>query len=130
MHYIFLRLKVALCEEGVDRNVNIAAHSSSDGIVALCEEGVDRNSDIPPRGMAGRVALCEEGVDRNLSVPPWVVRRRVALCEEGVDRNSKSLVILGGLLVSPSAKRAWIEIHDRPAAVSAGCRRPLRRGRG
>ena len=34
--------------------------------VALCEEGVDRNmADIGLRMLTPRVALCEEGVDRN-----------------------------------------------------------------
>ena len=61
-----------------------------DGKVALCEEGVDRNlllCRIPALRL--KVALCEEGVDRN---PVWGMLlwrlRGVALCEEGVDRNT------------------------------------------
>ena len=34
----------------------------------------------------------------------------VALCEEGVDRNTVKPIITTLVSVSPSAKRAWIEI--------------------
>ena len=34
-------------------------------MVALCEEGVDRNADLAEQALGGAVALCEEGVDRN-----------------------------------------------------------------
>ena len=75
------------------------------------------------------VALCEEGVDRNLIASNIWSALNVALCEEGVDRNSAVSADRGDELMSPSAKRAWIEIaRRRPAPPGGG--RPLRRGRG
>ena len=35
---------VALCEEGVDRNMEMRIAALQEAKVALCEEGVDRNS--------------------------------------------------------------------------------------
>ena len=35
--------EVALCEEGVDRNINGRVPVENRVVVALCEEGVDRN---------------------------------------------------------------------------------------
>ena len=78
---------------------------------------------------------------------------QVALCEEGVDRNWNNGLQDRPPFMSPSAKRAWIEITSDPmedlrAALVALCeegvdrnlrpvrqmqlsfRRPLRRGRG
>ena len=57
------------------------------------------------------VALLAEGVDRNLSAPShpytwW----RVALLAEGVDRNFALVVFDGAANMSPSSRRAWIEI--------------------
>ena len=48
---------------------------------------------------------------------------RVALCEEGVDRNGYKVDRLLADVVSPSAKRAWIEIdvqvtHNGRAVVA------------
>ena len=58
------------------------------------------------------VALCEEGVDRNVQHGlRLVVQLAVALCEEGVDRNWEALQALRAQVPSPSAKRAWIEMH-------------------
>ena len=103
---------VALCEEGVDRNLLLLCTKRSVFYVALCEEGVDRNlflgvfhrclAQSPSAKRAwieildycerseqgGDVALCEEGVDRNPPPRRAAARRcSVALCEEGVDRN-------------------------------------------
>ena len=58
------------------------------------------------------VALCEEGVDRNIETVEAMDLMRVALCEEGVDRNGLGRGAGYGRAVSPSAKRAWIEIHQ------------------
>ena len=54
----------------------------------------------------------------------------VALLAEGVDRNFHLPAAVSGLLVSPSSRRAWIEI-DLAVAITrwASCR-PPRGGRG
>ena len=58
--------------------------------VALLAEGVDRNSNIRKiLAMLDKVALLAEGVDRNTVLPP--------------------LLLLPQL--SPSSRRAWIEIE-------------------
>ena len=80
--------------------------------VALHPEGVDRNTlTLDPERIDRYVALHPEGVDRNtFTLDPERIDRYVALHPEGVDRNC-----LGGngdscLLLSPSTRRAWIEI--------------------
>ena len=59
-----------------------------------------------------RVALLAEGVDRN---HPWPaeteLQRHVALLAEGVDRNGETRLYMGGVALSPSSRRAWIEIQ-------------------
>ena len=103
---------VALLAEGVDRNgyqeawaeyrmkspssrrawIEIIRIVSCDSAVsvALLAEGVDRNAPFPQRCTCDRaVALLAEGVDRNLNWGLW--RKKVAL--------------------SPSSRRAWIEIQ-------------------
>ena len=63
------------------------------------------------RTMRRRVALRKESVDRNTG---FVIvcggSRTVALRKESVDRNVGRIVILSLLLLSLSARRAWIEI--------------------
>ena len=55
---------------------------------------------------------------------------KVALLAEGVDRNQhRKLVDLHGLL-SPSSRRAWIEISPTGGTTPAARRRPPRGGRG
>ena len=58
------------------------------------------------------VALLAEGVYRNLRAHFWGDLRGVALHAEGVDRNLrwKNKGSRGGL--SPSSRRAWIEIRS------------------
>ena len=86
-------------------------HTTGNARVALCEEGVDRNTNsIPLSGICTSVALCEEGVDRNGYSTPSEVMAKVALCEEGVDRNIGMPFSSVRGNSSPSAKRAWIEI--------------------
>ena len=81
--------KVALLAEGVDRNISFVRTTVKLGSVALLAEGVDRNSynaefkDIP-----NGVALLAEGVDRNIIYLRSVLRWEM----------------------SPSSRRAWIEI--------------------
>ena len=81
--------------------------------VALLAEGVDRNQLVSRHKRQWEVALLAEGVDRNCSLFSLRCFCCVALLAEGVDRN-----IVGGLgfhqlLMSPSSRRAWIEIAAR-----------------
>ena len=57
-----------------------------------------------------RVALLAEGVDRNYRTLPGHYIEQVALLAEGVDRNATDIVIPTSKWVSPSSRRAWIEI--------------------
>ena len=56
------------------------------------------------------VALLAEGVDRNNNKAIPDLMKMVALLAEGVDRNVKGSNIAHCTLVSPSSRRAWIEI--------------------
>ena len=101
--------------------------------VALRKESVDRNKlDLPlqvcgPESLSARrawiemptlcwmpktvtVALRKESVDRNLAGCHLVDLGQVALRKESVDRNGLRGAVVGGCLVSLSARRAWIEI--------------------
>ena len=82
-----VHVEVALLAEGVDRNHLPGKRMPRPG-VALLAEGVDRNKDRRKFRLLVRVALLAEGVDRNIDVNVWRV---------DVD-------------LSPSSRRAWIEI--------------------
>ena len=72
---------------------------------------MDRNSGISGYFSGSSVALLAEGVDRNLVTKgETTYDMSVALLAEGVDRNL--LIPQGQLagLMSPSSRRAWIEI--------------------
>ena len=57
------------------------------------------------------VALLAEGVDRNQYPRCHLcIRGRVALLAEGVDRNPHKGKLCIGHRLSPSSRRAWIEI--------------------
>ena len=57
------------------------------------------------------VALLAEGVDRNsLTAVICIAPAVVALLAEGVDRNKLEIVVAPTLPLSPSSRRAWIEI--------------------
>ena len=56
------------------------------------------------------VALLAEGVDRNTLIFHGVDAQQVALLAEGVDRNSAWDPGYHGPDMSPSSRRAWIEI--------------------
>ena len=61
--------------------------------------------------VATPVALLAEGVDRNDSLQREIdTLTEVALLAEGVDRNREALILLEGVIRSPSSRRAWIEI--------------------
>ena len=78
--------------------------------VALLAEGVDRNSPLPDKGRGPLVALLAEGVDRNFFVPCRLLWEHVALLAEGVDRNDDREDCEFARTLSPSSRRAWIEI--------------------
>ena len=61
-----------------------------------------------------KVALLAEGVDRNIS-KPLVVNHgiRVALLAEGVDRNFGCFSSFSYCFLSPSSRRAWIEMGNQ-----------------
>ena len=88
-----LRSLVALLAEGVDRNYLGDKLYRVTRTVALLAEGVDRNKIKSSAGSAQTVALLAEGVDRNCQKPE---RCRLEV-------------------VSPSSRRAWIEIDYAPA---------------
>ena len=80
--------------------------------VALRKESVDRNANTVLWELCYRaVALRKESVDRNVPVYACCRPCAVALRKESVDRNA--ILGIGFLLVllSLSARRAWIEIH-------------------
>ena len=80
-------------------------------MVALHPEGVDRNSAIMSRKTTGIVvALHPEGVDRNHRLPKVARVVLVALHPEGVDRNPMGVDAGYVARLSPSTRRAWIEI--------------------
>ena len=52
-------------------------------------------------------------MDRNLTwTPSWEDWKKVALLAEGVDRNRRGPLAVEVQLMSPSSRRAWIEIVD------------------
>ena len=152
MLFVQLIREVALLAEGVDRNQwsNVCSSSAA---VALLAEGVDRNIEVPRGCCVTVVALLAEGVDRNQIGKINGTLVGVALLAEGVDRNEQQNDAVASRLLSPSSRRAWIEIArimmfwssarvallaegvDRnvKAALVTGkglCSRPPRGGRG
>ena len=80
--------------------------------VALLAEGVDRNYLPSCHHWSHCVALLAEGVDRNLADCYLICTiMSVALLAEGVDRNSEIAFSRAAAPVSPSSRRAWIEIR-------------------
>ena len=125
---------VALLAEGVDRNFQRQHSTNTLFHVALLAEGVDRNpksekfamaADMSPSSRrawiemacwfrctpALRVALLAEGVDRNNDELIDDKHHTVALLAEGVDRNVLGYKGYLQLALSPSSRRAWIEIR-------------------
>ena len=112
-----MQQQVALLAEGVDRNGSINDSSCTTCTVALLAEGVDRNIPTLRRAFLTRtVALLAEGVDRNAmamlceQAPPMSPSSRRAWIEIG----KAGADALGGGL-SPSSRRAWIEIYRKAA---------------
>ena len=74
------------------------------------------------------VALRKESVDRNAGKAPYMENAVVALRKESVDRNSDGAKELKSLMLSLSARRAWIEMRkyhtaDTKKAWSLSARR-------
>ena len=64
------------------------------------------------------VALLAEGVDRNPSELFLDQTKTVALLAEGVDRNCQEIPFDQNRGMSPSSRRAWIEISHNQREVS------------
>ena len=87
---VALSTYVALHPEGVDRNWGCFCWAKYECDVALHPEGVDRNN--PERLVTAEKA-------------------QVALHPEGVDRNKRTRTFYAEMVLSPSTRRAWIEIN-------------------
>ena len=101
---------VALLAEGVDRNTGIIGPN---GIDVASPSSRRAWIEIPPQWpvfLGHTVALLAEGVDRNFWMGVKPSSRLVVLLAEGVDRNEKYNMELYNGKVSPSSRRAWIEI--------------------
>ena len=78
---------------------------------------------LKPKVFPANVALLAEGVDRNGQNFAAFAGMHVALLAEGVDRNLQTRWRREDGAVSPSSRRAWIEmrmavVSCRPAAVA------------
>ena len=96
----------------MDRNCSVEWHGFSP-CVALLAEGVDRNFASSGMNDVDEVALLAEGVDRNRLYGEGIRLTAVALLAEGVDRNFRPRALSCPEIVSPSSRRAWIEIARR-----------------
>ena len=64
------------------------------------------------------VALLAEGVDRNLTHRNDIILPvPVALLAEGVDRNNVLIAVDVDTILSPSSRRAWIEMTSTPVTI-------------
>ena len=68
-----------------------------------------------------QVALLAEGVDRNGPNKRKLRKLRVALLAEGVDRNDVGEVAGQDVAMSPSSRRAWIEMSKRRWSRARAC---------
>ncbi len=98
--------------------------------VALHAEGVDRNKSKVFETENIHVALHAEGVDRNSTIRPSVSAPIVALHAEGVDRNVDDDGKPLEWEMSPSMRRAWIEIMTVIMVAAQVVGRPPCGGRG
>ena len=79
--------------------------------VALRKESVDRNNSLESKQIdPSVVALRKESVDRNHYEGNTSDTYPVALRKESVDRNILFLIFFIMIIMSLSARRAWIEI--------------------
>ena len=101
---------VALLAEGVDRNCEVM-YDRKNGIRSPSSRRawIEIDQERVP-GVEGDVALLAEGVDRNYVRGVYSDGGLVALLAEGVDRNCLARSESSRRWVSPSSRRAWIEI--------------------
>ena len=145
--------RVALLAEGVDRNISAAMTIDREirspssrrawieiALRAFSALRLDRSPSSRrawieigrrdhPDGRIS-VALLAEGVDRNNSFCLRSNSTCVALLAEGVDRNLQRKNRFAAGPLSPSSRRAWIEIAVGTRRRLAAWRRPPRGGRG
>ena len=106
-------LLVALRKESVDRNrcsskraiTGIKSLSARRAWIEIFQRAIDNSAAI--------VALRKESVDRNGYLKLLAMHILVALRKESVDRNCPGTSITLSIIVSLSARRAWIEIAPR-----------------
>ena len=84
--------------------------SRADTTVALLAEGVGRNTGRFTAAGYILVALLAEGVGRNQKRAICLPAAYVALLAEGVGRNAYARLPPLLLLLSPSSRRAWVEM--------------------
>ena len=102
---------VAFRKEGVDWNALFGVEATRQ-VVAFRKEGVDWNrTKSQAREGGGKVAFRKEGVDWNPNSEMNASRLPVAFRKEGVDWNGSLTNVLACSLVSPSARKVWIEMH-------------------
>ena len=110
-------LRVALRKESVDRNLSsplvvgclTMSLSARRAWIEMVDYVIDYVNDA--------VALRKESVDRNANNSSMLCSAVVALRKESVDRNLPTCIIKLMLLMSLSARRAWIEIAAIRLAV-------------
>ena len=108
-----LQKLVALRKESVDRNLRpdaadiglVKSLSARRAWIEIFQRAIDNSAAI--------VALRKESVDRNGYLKLLAMHILVALRKESVDRNCPGTSITLSIIVSLSARRAWIEIAPR-----------------
>ena len=103
---------VALRKESVDRNIKLDVSYS---IIVKSLSARRAWIEIRTRSQPSKpkdVALRKESVDRNNGRFGAIHNAEVALRKESVDRNSTATITITILLLSLSARRAWIEIAE------------------
>ena len=123
---------VAHPPEGVDRNTPyIQIKQTIDLSPSTRRAWIEVQKRIKGGVILADVALHPEGVDRNLSEDGvYNLVSKVALHPEGVDRNNRLLCCTLHRLLSPSTRRAWIEIRTKPSPRKKCVCRPPPGGRG
>ena len=82
---------------------------------------MDRNAYGRINDISRLVALRKESVDRNSGGLPVFLLRHVALRKESVDRNGKVVVPAPAVMMSLSARRAWIEMAHPQLPIFGSC---------
>ena len=101
---------VALRKESVDRNVQGVAHADEEVLSLSARRAWIEMTTTSVKAPEPPVALRKESVDRNSRRPSGLMYASVALRKESVDRNIGRPPYSAMLVMSLSARRAWIEI--------------------